>query len=165
VKQAIDKSDRRKYQPKLLIAMFRIAAELRNRMREAGFTDNGGAIHSAERILNILGMRLVYPELNHINNLKLHKKAEFTDEAWKLYKRGDKVFIEHVAPVRHFTQMAIDKIGTGATDAQFKAFVRRHYRLALLSPAETVHLNSQNRSKVSRDRLSKAGIQLSTREI
>jgi hypothetical protein len=33
--------------------MFRKAAALRNEMIAAGFTDNGGAIHSAERILNI----------------------------------------------------------------------------------------------------------------
>ena len=56
-----------KYRPEILIPMFRKAAKFRNDMLNAGFTDNGGAIHSAERILNILGQRLKYPELNHIN--------------------------------------------------------------------------------------------------
>lgn len=54
--------------------MFRLAAELRRRMLDAGFSDNGGAIHSAERILNILGQRLCYPGLSHINNLRLNRK-------------------------------------------------------------------------------------------
>jgi hypothetical protein len=44
----------RKYDAANLIPMFRLAARLRNEMKNAGFTDNGGAIHSAERILNIL---------------------------------------------------------------------------------------------------------------
>jgi len=43
----------RKYYSGNLIPMFRKAAALRNEMIAAGFTDNGGAIHSAERILNI----------------------------------------------------------------------------------------------------------------
>ena len=37
-----------KYHPDLLIKMFRKAAALRNEMLEAGFTDNGGAIHCAD---------------------------------------------------------------------------------------------------------------------
>ncbi|MCK1295219.1 hypothetical protein ABIB75_003660 [Bradyrhizobium sp. GM2.2] len=46
---------RRKYHPGNLIPMFRLASKLCKQMRATGFTDNGGAIHSAERILNILG--------------------------------------------------------------------------------------------------------------
>ena len=160
----MDKARRRKYQPGLLIAMFRIAAKLRNEMVGAGFTDNGGAIHSAQRILNILGMCLMYPDLTHINNLRHSKNAQFSSEAWKLHRRGEKVLIEHVAPVRHFTRMAIDKIDENVSDAQFRAFVRRHYKLVLLSPSETQRLNRQNRSTVSRDRLINAGIQLATRK-
>jgi len=38
----------RKYEPLQLIEMFRMAAALRNEMLSVGFTDNGGAIHSAE---------------------------------------------------------------------------------------------------------------------
>src|SRR5258708_35773645 len=103
-------SRRRKYQPDLLIAMFRKAAVLRNEMRAAGFTDNGGAIHSAERILNILGLCLVYPDLSHINNLRKYGKAEFSVKARAAYDRGEKVLIEHVSPVRDFTRRAIEKI-------------------------------------------------------
>jgi hypothetical protein len=40
----------RKYPPDTLADMFLLAAKLRNEMRAAGFTDNGGAIHSASRM-------------------------------------------------------------------------------------------------------------------
>jgi hypothetical protein len=42
-----------RYQPAMLVRMFRKAAKLRQEMLDAAFTDNGGAIHSAERILDI----------------------------------------------------------------------------------------------------------------
>lgn len=155
----------KKYPPELLIAMFRKAAALRNDMIEAGFTDNGGAIHSAERILNLLGLGLNYPGLSHLNNLKNFKDAVFSNEAWKLHLAGSKVLIEHVSPLRHLTQMAIDEIGRGASDSEFKDFVSNLYKLVLLSPEETLLLNKQNRSKVSSDRLSKAGIELAVRTI
>lgn len=145
--------------------MFRKAAALRNEMLAAGFTDNGGAIHSAERILNILGLALNYPGLSHINNLRHSQRAVFSVEALKLHKRGDKVLIEHVSPLRHLTQRAIEKIDGNISDAQFKAFIRRHYKLILLSPAETQRLNRQNRTKMDSNRLKRAGILLATVEI
>lgn len=155
----------RKYPPELMVAMICKAAALRNEMLGAGFTDNGGAIHSAERIMNILGMGLNYPGLTHINNLRNFKDAVFSVEAWGLHQAGDKVLIEHVSPLRHLTQMAIEEIGKGVTDDQFKEFVRQHYKLVLLSPSEALRLNKQNRSKVSTNRLSKAGVQLVTRNV
>lgn len=144
--------------------MFRKAAALRNEMVEAGFTDNGGAIHSAERILNLLGLCLNYPELSHLNHLRHFKNAIFSVEAWELHQAGNKVLIEHVSPLRHLTQMAIGRIDQKVSDAQLKAFIKRHYKLVLLSPSETLRLNKQNRSKLSHDRLSKAGIQLAVRK-
>jgi len=158
-----DKGRPRKYQPELLIAMFRKAAALRNEMLAAGFTDNGGAIHSAERILNILGLSLNYPELNHINKLRHSERAIFSVEALQLHQSGNKVLIEHVSPLRHLTQTAIEKIGQEMSDAQFEAFVREHYLLVLLSPDETKRLNKQNRSKMNPDRLNHAGIRLAIR--
>lgn len=145
--------------------MFRKAAALRNEMLEAGFTDNGGAIHSAERILNILGLSLKYPELGHINNLRHSEKAVFSIEALELHKGGHKVFIEHVSPLRHLTQKAIEQVGRKVSDAQFKAFVRRHYILVLLSPAETQRLNKLNRTKMHPDRLKQADIQLAILDV
>ena len=151
-----------KYDPDLLIAMFRRAASLRNEMIAAGFTDNGGAIHSAERILDILGQRLKYPGLSHGNALRHYPRAEFSDAAWELHQNNQTVLIEHVSPRRHLTQMAIAIIET-ATDAQFKAFVRHHYKTVLLSPDETRRLNRLNRSTVCVDRLAEAGIVVSAR--
>jgi hypothetical protein len=149
-----------KYPPALLIAMFRKAAELRNEMNKAGFTDNGGAIHSAERILNILGMRLNYPGLNHINNLRNYRAAQFSSDAWELHRRGEKVLIEHISPLRDLTRKAIEKIDSQVTDESFRRFVKQHFKLALLSPDETKRLNAQNRSKMHPSRLLIAGIQV-----
>jgi hypothetical protein len=158
-----DKTSHGKYDPDLLIKMFRKAAALRNEMVAAGFTDNGGAIHSAERILDILGQRLNYPGLTHGNALKHYKHAEFSDAAWELHQTKKAVLVEHVAPRRQLTQMAIEKIQT-ASDAQFKAFVRRHYKTVLLSPEETTRLNGLNRSRVCSNRLSEAGIKVTVRQ-
>jgi hypothetical protein len=137
--------------------MFRLAAKLCKRMRAAGFTDNGGAIHSAERILNLLGLSLVYPELGHINNLRKYEKAEFSVRARAAYARGEKVLIEHVSPVRDLTRRAIDKIDK-LDDDGFAKFVKKHFRLVLLTPEETARLNRQNRSTMSKDRLARIKI-------
>ncbi|MEK7995991.1 MAG: hypothetical protein AAB403_19500 [Planctomycetota bacterium] len=149
-----------KYQSTNLVPMFREAAAFRRKMRRAGFTDNGGAIHSAERILDLLGQRLKYPGLGHRNNLRHYEKAQFSDAAWAAHRRGKKVLIEHVAPLRDFTRKAIEKIEEGATPDQFEAFVRHHYQLVLLTPAETRHLNGINRSRMIPGRLASAGIKL-----
>ena len=79
-------------------------------------------------------------------------------------KKGDRVLIEHVSPLRHLTQMAIEKISKGATDKQSAAFVKARYGLVLLTPEETARLNKQNRSKISHKRLEEAGIQLHLRK-
>jgi hypothetical protein len=147
-----------KYDPVKLIAMFRLAAALRGKMLEAGFTDNGGAIHSAERILNLLGQRLCYPGLSHINNLRHHPNASFSVEALAAHKAGDKVLIEHVSPHRALTRLAIEKIETGISDDTFTSFVKTYYQLALLTEDETKRLNKLNRSNIDPDRLKSAGI-------
>lgn len=153
-----------KYDPDLLIRMFRKAAALRNEMVAAGFTDNGGAIHCAERILDILGQRLNYPGLSHGNALKYYKDAEFSDAAWELHQSKRPVLVEHVSPRRHLTQMAIAKIET-ASDDQFRVFVKRRYKTVLLSPDETRRLNRLNRSTVCSNRLSEAGIKVAVRRM
>jgi hypothetical protein len=147
-----------KYEPHQLIAMFRLAAVLRNEMLQVGFTDNGGAIHSAERILNILGLRLCYPGLNHINNLRDHPSALFSAEALVAYRAGEQVLIEHVSPHRALTRLAIEQVVAGETDEAFSVFVRTHFRLALLTRTETDRLNKINRSRIAHDRLQAAGI-------
>lgn len=153
----------RKYEPVKLVAMFRLAAALRKQMLEVGFTDNGGAIHSAERILNILGLRLCYPGLTHINNLRNHPEAPFSQEALIAHGAGEKVLIEHVSPHRSLTRLAIEQIEAGVSDEAFTTFVRANFQLALLTEAETSRLNKLNRSQIAADRLKSAGIALAVR--
>lgn len=150
----------RKYEPLKLVEMFRLAAELRAQMIAGGFTDNGGAIHSAERILNILGLRLCYPELSHINNLRHLLDAPFSEDALIAHKAGQRILIEHVNPHRALTRSAIAEIEGGTTNSQFLEFVRTHFRLALLTEGETTRLNRLNRSKIDEDRLASVGIRL-----
>lgn len=147
-----------KYESGNLIPMFRKAAKLRNEMQE-GFTDNGGAIHSAERILNLLGLHLKYSGMSHINNLRKSKGAEFSIEALAAHNAGKPVVIEHVSPIRDFTRKAID-MEHDATDEQLEEFVKTNYQLVLLTPDEALRLNKQNRSKMTPDRLLSAGIKL-----
>lgn len=149
-----------KYNPENLISMFRLAAELRKKMVQAGFTDNGGAIHSAERILNLLGLRVCFPGLSHINNLRKHPNAPFSKAAKLAYQAGAKVLIEHVNPHRALTRLAIEKIESGADDEAFVDFVREHYQLALLTEDETNRLNKKNRTRMEQDRLGSVGITL-----
>ena len=126
------KARQRKYGADHLIKMFRKAAALRNEMIDAGFTDNGGAIHSAERILNILGLALNYPELSHINNLRHRQNAVFSVEALGLHKDGKQVLIEHVSPIRALRRKAIELIDPGkASDADLRTFVQERYHLVL----------------------------------
>lgn len=140
--------------------MFRKAASLRNEMIEFGFTDDGGAIHSAERILDILGLRLNYPGFSHINNLRNYPGAEFSFAALEAHERGEKVLIEHVAPHRDFTRGAIAEISNGVSDEGFVSYVKRHYRLVLLTAEETKRLNKMNRSQMIANRLGQAGIEV-----
>lgn len=152
-----------KYDKETLVPMFRKAAALRNEMLSSGFTDNGGAIHSAERILDILGRRLQYPKLSHINNLRDYPRAEFSIAALAAHERGEKVFIEHVSPTRALTRCAIAVLDQGASDQEFIDFVKQHYRLVLLTRDETKKLNRHNRSKMVEDRLGEVGIQVCRR--
>lgn len=150
----------KKYEPLKLVEMFKLAAGLRTRMVAAGFTDNGGAIHSAERILNILGLRLCYPKLSHTNNLRKLNQAPFSEAARVAHESGQRVLIEHVNPLRALTRLAIEKLENGASDSEFLEFVRTHFQLALLTEDETKRLNKMNRSKIQPERLSSAGIRL-----
>lgn len=155
-----------KYSEDNLIPMFLKAMALRNEMIELGFTDNGGAIHSAERILDILGQRLKYPGLAHINNYKDYKGAEFSENALRAHRKGEKVLIEHVSPIRAFTRAAIKLVENDSSDIaveKLKRFVKERYRLVLLTPDETRNLNKRNRSNLADNRL--AGVKLNHSQI
>lgn len=149
----VDAPNESRYSPENLILMFRKAASLRNEMIDSGFTDNGGAIHSAERILDLLGLCLNYPGLSHQNNLRTYPGAEFSPAALEAHERGEIVKIEHVSPRRALTRGAIREINNGASDQEFTDYVRKHFRLVLLTPEEFQRLNRINRSEMTQDRL------------
>ena len=125
-----------------------------------GLTDNVGAIHSAERILEILGQRLNYPGLDHIKNLRNYDRAKFSRAALEAHLQGEAVDVEHVSPKRALTRAAIDQLDKGATDDELLDYIRRNYELVLLTKAERSHLDKLNRSNMTRTRLADAGIEV-----
>ena len=150
-----------KYSFEDMLPIFRMAAIFRNEAKKAGFTDNGGAIHGAERILEIMAQRIKYPGLNHVNRIREHSGAEFSLKAGVALKEGEETHIEHVSPIRHFTQMAIQKlIVEKCSDEEFKAYVLDYYRLVILTKDEAKNLDRRNRSKMAPKRLEDAGIEL-----
>ena len=151
-------ANRSKYNEKNLIPVLRKAAKFRNELLKVGFTDNGGAIHSAERILDILSCRIKYSGLTHINNIRGHVDAEFSKAAKKSLSRGKPVFIEHVAPLRALTRKIISAIDAKKSDRQLINLIKKHYRLVLLTAEETKRLNRINRSELHEDRLGQAKI-------
>lgn len=65
-----------KYRPENLLPAMRLFVRARDEALELGFTDNGGAIHSVERIVDILGLGLRCPQISQGNMLKRHPDAE-----------------------------------------------------------------------------------------
>lgn len=149
-----------KYKQENLVPALRLFVEARNKAITFGFTDNGGAIHSVERILDILGQRICYPQLRHINDLKSYHPAEMSLAACEARQRGERVLIEHVMPQRAFAQAVIGLIESGATDEELVEYIRTTYRLVLLTREEASALNRRNRSRMTSDRIAEAGIVL-----
>ena len=147
-----------KYKPVEMLDPLRLFVKARRQALEAGYTDNGGAIHSIERILDILGQRLCYPFLSHINQLKSHPHAECSVAAFEARTSGGQVLVEHVMPQREYARQICDMIEAGASDAALLDHIGGTYRLVILTDEETRKLNRQNRSKLSTDRLADAGI-------
>lgn len=147
-----------KYTPAMLLPALRLFIDARNSAIAAGFTDNGGAIHSVERILDILCQRIKYPYLRHIKSLKKDLRAECSVEAHHARERGEKVLVEHVMPQRAFAQEVIRLVTSHITDEGIISFIQENYRLVLLTPQETTALNRVNRSRITPNRLTEAGI-------
>lgn len=151
-----------KYNKKNLIPALRLFVKARNKAREGGFTDNGGAIHSVERIVDILSMTLCYPHLSHSNDLKEDPAAEISLEAQKAREHGDRdlIRIEHVMPQRAYARKIIENIEAGDSDNDLIAYIKKNYRLVLLTKKETSKINKANRSEITPDRIADAGIVL-----
>lgn len=150
----------RKYHAENLLPALRLFIEARNKAVESGFTDNGGAIHSVERILDILSMHVCYPHLTHINSLKTDPEAEISAAAQEARQRGGPLFIEHVLPQRAYARQVIALVNDGGSDEDLLAFIRENYRLVVLTADETMKINRLNRSKITADRIADAGIAL-----
>ncbi len=150
----------RKYNAKNLLPALRLFIEARNKAIEMGFTDNGGAIHSVERIVDMLSMHLCYPHVSHINNLKSDLNAEISVDAHKARENGEPILIEHVLPQRAYAREIIRIVDDGETDDDVIDFINANYRLVLLTKEETKKINKINRSKITADRIADAGIAL-----
>ena len=121
-------------------------------------TDNGGAIHSIERILDILSVRVCYPHVSHYNSLKTCPDAHRSKAAHEARLQGERVELEHVLPKRAYARTICGMVEQGATDAEVLDFIRDNFRLVLLTPDERRSLDRVNRSKMSPNRLDQAGI-------
>jgi len=152
----------RKYSTENLLPALRLFINARNKAVEGGFTDNGGAIHSVERILDILSIHVRYPHLSHINSLKVDPAAEISVQAHEARARGEPVLIEHVLPQRAYARRVIEMVNGGASNDDILRFIKENYRLVLLTKEETAKINQLNRSRITEDRITDAGIALYT---
>jgi hypothetical protein len=143
----------RKYRADNLMPVLRLFAEAREQALKQGFTDNGGAIHSIERILDILGRHLCYPHNTHAKDLKADAKVEISRAAYRARQRGEQVRIEHVLPQRAFAQQVCELIQTGATNKTVLNYITANYRLVIVTPKEAAALDQTNRSRIAPDRL------------
>jgi hypothetical protein len=159
----MSRGSRGKYTPDGLVKAFRVAAQCRRQLNEAGLTDNAGAIHAAERVMHLLGPRLVYGLDGVVQDYKHRAGATFSEEALAAHRRGERVLIEHVAPQRALTLAAIERVEAGATDVELVEFVKSKFKLVVLTQEETTRLNKMNRSRLDPERLDKAGIRLAAR--
>lgn len=154
---------RSKYRAESMLPALRLFVAARREALDSGFTDNGGAIHSVERIVDILSSRLCYPHISHINTLKSRQDTECSIGAQSARMNGEAVFLEHVMPQRAFARSICALVESGVMDEEIIAFIRERYRLVLLSADETRALNALNRSRLSDDRIADAGIEIAVR--
>lgn len=131
-----------------------------NALSNGIITDNGGAIHSIERILDILSVRVCYPHISHSNNLKTCPDAHCSVLAHQARLEGGKVEIEHLLPKRSYAKVVCDMVANGATDAELITYIKINFRLVLLTPDERRSLDRVNRSKIVANRLQEAGIKM-----
>lgn len=156
-----DRVRRRKYGPENLLPALRHFVRARNAALAQGLvSDNGGAIHSVERILDILSLSVCYPHVSHYNSLKTCPEAHRSAAAHLARTRGEKVEIEHVLPKRAFAQVICEMVKNGAVDDDILDYIRRNFRLVLLTKEERSKLDKLNRSKLRPDRLAEAGIEM-----
>lgn len=157
-----------KYDPRSMMPIFRLFWHARNEARAMGLTDNGGAIHSATRIADVIASNHVYPNQPRFGqSLKLSAKAEISAAAYDLRERAlaeglapakvaAQIEVEHFLPQRAMTIHIGQMVDAGATDEEILDWLTDNYRLVLLTREERRLVDSRNRSKLCSERL--AGI-------
>jgi len=128
--------------------------EWRRRVNSEGINDNAGAIHSAERLAELLSLKIAYPGLSHINELRNYDGAKFSKKAWAAFKKGEKVEIEHVSPKRAYTIALLSALSKTNDKNKIKKWIRKNFKLILLTTSERVNLDRVNRIRMCPDRLS-----------
>ena len=63
-------------------------------------------------------------------------------------------------PRRAYAKQIVEMLNNGKSDDAVVAYIRKTYRLVLLTPQEMHGLNQINRSRLTKDRISDAGIKL-----
>jgi hypothetical protein len=156
------RTSKSKYTIENILPLLRHYIKSRNEAIALGDTDNGGAIHSVERKLDALCQRLCYGSGLTSTSWKKAPGIEISEAAFQARERGefDQIWVEHVLPQRAYALKIIDMVGAGATNDKLCDFIRRTYRLAILTKDETRRLNRMNRSRMTPDRIAEAGIVL-----
>jgi hypothetical protein len=145
-----------------LIEALRSFEGWRKSAHKTGVNDNVGAIHSAERIAEMLSLKIAYPGLTHINNLRHKEFAWFSINAKIAFDEDKKaqIEIEHVSPKRAYTIALLKKISETEDKVKIKKWVKENFKLALLTPPERAHLDKVNRTRMCPDRLKSVEINM-----
>ena len=85
---------------------------------------------------------------------------EISVDAHKAREDGEPILIEHVLPQRAYAREIIRMVDEGKSDDDLLKYIKKNYRLVLLTKKETETINKINRSNISADRIADAGIAL-----
>ncbi len=133
-------------------------------MNEQGNRDQlAAAPAAAERVLFHLAPLIKYGTFLP-KQLRRHPKVAWSVKAKAAARRGEETHIEHVAPHRALTLKAIELVTKHKNDEPLLRLIRKHFRLAVLTPDERSHLDRQNRSRMDARRLEKARIKIASPE-
>lgn len=144
-----------------LFNSMRLFAEARKVALQSGFTDNAGAIHSIERILEILCRKIVFPSVAHPNGLKRHERVEISIAAHAEREAGNlgAIQIEHVMPQRAFAREVLSRLER-FSDSEIEDYISTTYRIVILTKKERRQCDRLNRTRMTPDRIAEAGIEL-----
>lgn len=146
----------------VMLAALRPLAEGRNRANALGLTDNHGAIHAVERVLDILRVHLADYGVSRSDQLK-HANIKGTAEAFEARARGQRVEVEHVYPRREVAQEVCAMVMRGDTDRKLRNYIIKTSQVVLLTPEQRAMVDAVpgNRSRYMPARLKCVGLKVS----